>query len=275
MKITQATAQGPRPYQEDRKVVYQDQDGTLLAVFDGHGGDTAAVLASTSLVDSYLTRKHCENKTRMLTGIFEDMDFVTAASESGTTASVVYINPDQDKAYVAVLGDSPVLILRQDGVLVPSPDHNIRTNPIEESRAVARGATVFNGYIWNTTSRWNDYPQGLQMSRALGDVKLRPILSQKPETYSIGLDGNSYILVATDGLFDPAHKDVGATKRIHGFIQSHNCTASELVDYALTQLDNDNVTVILARMNETADVLFAFGDNIAYLATESSSLVAA
>ena len=276
MRITQATAQGPRPYQEDRKVVYHDNDGsTLLAVFDGHGGDGAAILASSGLVDSYLARKHCMNKFGMLTGIFEDLDFVTADSESGATASVVYINPDQDKAYVAVLGDSPVLIYSKDSLLVTSPDHNIRTNPVEESRAVARGAVSYNGYIWNTPTIWHDNAKGLQMSRALGNVKLRHILSQKPETYSVNLDGDSYVLVATDGLFDPAHQDTDAVHRIHRRIADPNIDASALVFYAVEHLNNDNVTVILAKIEDTADVLFSFGNNLNCSKTERSSGLAA
>jgi serine/threonine protein phosphatase PrpC len=275
MKITEATAQGPLPYQEDRKIVYQDMDGnTLLAVFDGHGGDTAAVLAASSLVDSYLTRQHCENKIGILTGIFEDLDFVTSASESGTTASIVYINPNQDKAYVAVLGDSPVLICGKEGLIV-SPEHNIRSNAVELSRAVQRGGYEFNGYVFGPSKNWNEPSKGLQMSRALGDRDLRQILSQKPETYSVNLDGDSYVLVATDGLFDPKHQDVDAANRIHDFIVNGKVNANALVDYALTHLNNDNVTVILAHMNDTADVLFAFGNNLNYSKTERTSSLAA
>jgi serine/threonine protein phosphatase PrpC len=112
------------------------------------------------------------------------------------------------------------------------------------------------------------------MSRALGDVKLRHILSQKPETYCVNLDGDSYVLVATDGLFDPAHNDKSTTAVIGNLIRD-GYAAQHLVNYAMCTLANDNVTAILAKMEGTEDVLYDFGNNLNYSKTERTSSLAA
>ena len=48
---TNATAKGLRPYQEDRAFVSIMPEGTLFAVFDGHGGDEVSKLACDELLE--------------------------------------------------------------------------------------------------------------------------------------------------------------------------------------------------------------------------------
>src|ERR1700676_5335816 len=44
--ITSASAKGQRPYQEDRLFTATYEQGTLLAVFDGHGGNEVSQFAA-------------------------------------------------------------------------------------------------------------------------------------------------------------------------------------------------------------------------------------
>lgn len=43
------------------------------------------------------------------------------------------------------------------------------------------------------------------MGRALGDTHLSKVLSRVPDIYEVKLGAQSFVIVATDGAFDPSH----------------------------------------------------------------------
>lgn len=252
MKITTATHIGNRPYQEDRYIndtLYNG--GVLLGVFDGHSGAQAVEIVAVNvagLFEDYLRNK--QEPETALRDTFEALDDLTAGVESGTTASLVYIPPDHNRAYVAVLGDSPVLILDNNFKFVLSPEHNIRTNPAERAKAELRGAWCDGNYLFdlNTPVVGKSY-HGLQMSRALGDFHLDRVLSRNPEIYSVELGEHSFVLVASDGLLDPGHKEtVDEIKRLKYMI-SYNANAEQLVNFRVSRGSMDNVTAVLLRID--------------------------
>lgn len=243
MKITTATQQGPRPYQEDRYgIIHFNDGGTLLAVFDGHGGNAAADTASEYL--RTLNLLYTEGIKQNLQLLFKKLDSLTEYFDAGTTASLVYITPNKDKAYVCILGDSPVVIMDRDLTLWNSPEHNVRTNAIEESRAIARGGAIYRGYVFDAQGK-----RGLQLSRALGDRFLRHILSQEPEIFTINLGPSSWIVVGSDGLLDPAHTQTHEKTKQLKQMMAYDAEASQLVNRSILDGSHDNVTAIVARMN--------------------------
>jgi len=245
MKITEAQAQGQRPYQEDRKVVYTDSmGGKMLAVFDGHGSHTTAGTVATALPELHEKVSTVFHYPEALKFLFKELVSLTEDFESGTTASIVYIPNDHSKAYVAILGDSPVLILDKDLNLNVSPEHNVRTNYAELQAAQDRGAVFDGHYIRRGFSGL-----GLQMSRALGDAFLDGILNREPEVYTVELGPKSFVLLASDGLLDPSHKDTQEELKKLKYLIGYDASAKTLVNNRIERGAFDNVTAILVRMD--------------------------
>jgi serine/threonine protein phosphatase PrpC len=234
MNYTVATAKGSRGYQEDAYLAAETKEGYLFGVFDGHGGEEA----STYMKRNFL--KHF-NFYKGLEGAFKASAIQLKDYVSGTTASVVFIPKDKDYVVAAVIGDSPIIVQTPTGIW-HSPEHNVRTNVKERDSARARGGSYSGGYIFKSL-----HGQGLQMSRALGDAELHPVVSSEPELNIVAVAPGGFVLIGTDGLFDPAHhKFEEAAKDVLDLIPS--CfSAQTLVDRALAVPTNDNVTAILIK----------------------------
>jgi serine/threonine protein phosphatase PrpC len=250
MKITGMTAQGKRPYQEDRYLIHKDTDGgTVLAVFDGHGGKEVAELCQHMFPLIWERTKYAAFPYRM-TEVFKQLHDATKAHEAGSTASIVYIPADKRLAHCAVLGDSPIWIVDAYSNLQKSPEHNIRTNEYERLQAVERGAHSDGYYIYDFSndtgasmyaSAMN--APGLQMSRALGDRFLDRVLLREPECYPVVLGPESKILVASDGAIDPIHSENVATTTLETMLYQGS-EAKAYVEYALERKTGDNVTAL-------------------------------
>lgn len=239
MNITSATAQGLREYQEDRFVIHPTPHGHLFAVFDGHCGHLAAETCSRNLSQVWDAAVMPDDIESTMKAVFSALDYMTRRMEDGTAASLVFVPVGGKVAYVAILGDAPVLVKMPDGKWSVSPEHNVRTNQAERTEAERRGGHFFNGYICCGNS-------GLQMSRALGDAPLHKILNRQPEVYTSECDG--VILLATDGVFDPSHhnseREIAAVTRMIG----DGATAEDVVNRAIKNKTGDNATAVLVRI---------------------------
>lgn len=256
MKVTftTATAKGLRPYQEDRFVTHVTNEGVLLAVFDGHGGESTAEFCHKALDETWDFFAGDEPEVRLKRTVAKLNDF-TQFNHDGSTASLVFIPEGAAKAFVAVLGDSPVVIGGKKAIVpvegqepttalyfTVSPEHNVRTNQKEADAVKDRGGIVSHGY-----AMVDIYGYGLQMARALGDSGLAQILSREPETYSENLDTSSFVLVATDGVFDPGHADTEAAVADVVALIDKGGDAQAIVDRAVRLRTGDNATAILVR----------------------------
>ena len=199
-----ATIRGHREYQEDRYFTVSLPGGTLMAVMDGHGGDETAEYVKKHLpgiwVDIFSEGSPAGQNTvkqTMLKAVAK-INEETKCMDAGATLSMVFIPYSEDIAYIAILGDSPVIVQTQDGTLHLSPDHKVRSNATEYDAAQARGAYVYGGYM---SMRFHG--AGIQMTRVLGDAELDPIINREPEVYSMPL--GDFLIVGTDGLLDPSH----------------------------------------------------------------------
>src|ERR1035438_6900517 len=211
--VNVAAEKGNRDYMEDRYISYDKPEGILLAVFDGHGGYEAANWAWANFPKQFFASlaffKEEFPSEKQVTWAFRDsikqLAIALSEHEAGTTLSALFIPTEGEMAYTAVLGDSPIIIGGVDGHWT-GPDHNVRSNPAEREAAEARGGYCDGAYLYR-----NMHSMGLQMARALGDSHLKGVLSTEPEIDTVAMGKTGFVLVATDGLFDPTH---------HGFEKS-------------------------------------------------------
>jgi serine/threonine protein phosphatase PrpC len=247
--VSLASAQGERSHQEDR-AIYEWVDspagkGWLLAIFDGHRGATSADKASQEL--NALFKVHFVtaqgDAARALGQVFLSLNEMTRDHLSGSTASVVFIPADAEVLYLAVLGDSPVAILDSRGQHHFGPDHNIRSNLLERSAALARGGVYHAGYLEDP-----QFPDiGLQMTRSLGDAELSRVLERNPEMQTVPLGGKGIVIVGSDGLLMPGGDPIPAQMgRLLGLAQK-GADAAALVADAEERGTGDNVTAIVWR----------------------------
>lgn len=251
--VSSATEKGARSYQEDRFVVIRhktrETEGWLLGVMDGHGGVEVAEFCEKN-IENYF--KILISKPLMITDVLREL--IRMLNEklkhmnSGSTVSLVYIHEANDRgdaarAFVAILGDSPVMIKARNGDLVMSREHNTRTNLADRKVAIQRGAVYSGGYIWDDPN--SDMRNGLQLTRALGDSALDKFLNREPEVYFIDLGPESFVAVMSDGVVDPKHKDHKDIPGNLASIISNGGTAADLVNDALKRQTGDNVTVVL------------------------------
>ncbi len=243
--LTGATNRGSRMYQEDRHLMLNAEEGVIMVVMDGHGGAECAIRLEGNFCavwDSVFSPN--KSPELLFRELFDKFDILTCDMDCGSTMSVAFIPKAKDKVHVAILGDSPVLVLKPDGTLHTSPEHNVRTNIAERDAAIRRGGYYSsNGYIC-----YGPEGHGLQMSRAFGDCDLGKILSRIPEVHTVEL--SDWVLVGSDGLISPGH-DESAKQMLTDIVrmvEEEDVNAEELVNYAANVVKTgDNVTAILWR----------------------------
>ncbi|OGM90654.1 hypothetical protein A3A20_00925 [Candidatus Wolfebacteria bacterium RIFCSPLOWO2_01_FULL_45_19] len=246
--FTVASERGTRSYQEDRHVVgFYEAGGRsvlLLAVMDGHRGSKVAELCAKELPRQFQEAlgKYSTNIVDVLLNVVEHLHKMTFDMLSGSTISLVVLPKDEWKAYVAILGDSPVIVSDREGMLLVSPEHNARTNLLEREAAVRKGAEYDGGYLYGPNS-W----QGLQMSRALGNRDLTQFLNREPEVYAVDLGEKSFVIVATDGIFDPGHATTKHEVERLSEMVANGTNAEGLVQDAVKRQTRDNATAIVWR----------------------------
>lgn len=240
--LSYATTQGPRPHQEDRyffeTVPPSLPTGFLMAVMDGHGGSETANVCEKEIGPAFSSvfNQALDPKIllRSLVSILVDK---TSALRSGSTLSVAWVMEDREEVAVAVLGDSPIIVIDKQGKINLSPDHNVRTNAIERKRAVERGAYYDGRYIYNRSGR------GLEMSRALGDIGLNNILSRDPEIYTV--NEPLWVIIGSDGIFDPEHESLIAfAEKLVRQLQMGS-SATNVMQWVKSRGLEDNATVLI------------------------------
>lgn len=249
---SKATAQGLRQEQQDRCLCCRIEiqgiphgRGQLMAVADGHGGHETADIIVAELAALFARRlKQAQGRVEdALRQTIAELVQRTRNGLSGSTLSIVFKPDDQQRGYVAVLGDSPVIMTDQDGKRHVGPLHNVRSNLAERSQALARGARYAAGYI-----EIEEYPEeGLQLSRALGDRHFDRVLDRTPEIFSVALGSQSFILVGTDGLLHALNPSIDDQLQGLADLVQKGADAQAIVDNALRRRTGDNVTAIVWR----------------------------
>lgn len=255
--LTVYSEQGQKRHQEDRylaePISLGGREAQVLAVMDGNHGSRVADLIKEKLTDVIGSSFEGTNGNiiETLQKTVGELDRLTRDMDEGSTLSLVIIPKDEPKAYVAVLGDSPVLISDIDGSISVSPNHNARTNPAELKAAMNRGAVGDNsgGGLYLTLDPKSG--RGIQLSRALGDRIFDSFLDRKPDVYMVELGENSFVVLATDGVVQPVQVgvdwEVTYTEELKGLIKSiaNGAGAQEIVKAAIENGRGDNVTAIV------------------------------
>lgn len=203
LNITVAAEMKFRDYQEDQILVKELKTGeTILGIFDGHGGPWVAKFASK--YTPYIVRstlRVSDNYMDLMFKVIERLNHKTEYMYSGSTTSIVLIDENKTTAYIAILGDSPVIIKDANGNIWRSPEHNINTNKNEVmATKLIDGTIINNGYLFDRYMGMNSC--GIQMTRSLGDKDLRRVLNRTPEIFEIPINKDSWILLCSDGLIN-------------------------------------------------------------------------
>jgi serine/threonine protein phosphatase PrpC len=166
------------------------------------------------------------------------LNVLTEYLEEGSTISVALVIENPSKVSIAILGDSPVVVYDQRGQFHVSPEHNVRSNLEERKKAEQRGGHVVYGFLYAAAEG-----HGIQLSRALGDAYMGNVISHEPEIYTI--PDPQWVLVASDGLFDPAHEDAGSRlEEILPFARQ-SAPAEYLMNLAEKRGLRDNATAVV------------------------------
>jgi protein phosphatase 1L len=206
IKYGVAESIGFRSQMEDSHALWDIDDEHLFAaeVYDGHVGSRAAVIAAEILTPYFLSFLRAERAGGPTEGLSfrerirkaylsTDAYIIGQKIRSGAAAATLHIM--EGKFCAANSGDSRVIIDTRGGAVQLSVDHKPDL-PAEKERIEGLGGKV----VFLDTPRLQGM---LAMSRALGDVQLRPFLTPEPHVVE-GLlaKENRFAILACDGVWD-------------------------------------------------------------------------
>lgn len=248
---------GRRPYMEDRHVIGGELRGvahtSLFAVFDGHGGASAADFIAQRLMPLLAGDVDFPSDPRnALSRAFlaVDDEFLAYARASrpplddGTTAIAALIV--DNTIHVANAGDSRCILVHRSGRVEAMSDDHKPNRPDEIARIRALGGSVYFHGVWRVSGV-------LAVSRAIGDRILKPYVTALPEVTSHALGGSEkWLILATDGLWDVcSNRDVAA---MAVGMNDAGKVAAKLVQEALDKGSADNITVLVVDLTRHAAV---------------------
>lgn len=228
------SVRGLRPNNEDRYVA--DTTGDVFLVADGMGGQEAGERASSLAVEiipraiQVRLREHVDPSQAVIQALREANQAILNASlhqaasrRMGTTA-VVAVRQD-DRVYVAGLGDSRAYLIRGDRVEQLTIDHTVAESLLR------------NGAMTAEQARRSPYRHVLYKFLGCAD------LSDSAEVYPFAPQPGDRLVLASDGLTNFVDtEDLRAGAACHADPQEW---ANELVALALEHGSNDNVTCVV------------------------------
>jgi len=245
-----SSIQGRRPNQEDRFCACEQLPGWsgcgYYAVYDGHGGHRAASFAAERM-QGYLTRSKGFKAKDLLSALHQafhdcETEFLQIAGREGlrdgTTAVVALVQ--DDCLHVSHVGDSRAVLCRASGrTQALTQDHKPELAP-EKQRIEALGGFVSYIGCWRAMGI-------LAMSRALGDLFLKPYVSAEPDVCRFELkETDEFIILASDGVFDVFDNET--VVRIARSAPSPQDAADLLTSSAFHAGSLDNVTAMVVAL---------------------------
>uniref|UniRef100_A0A8R1Y4S1 PPM-type phosphatase domain-containing protein n=1 Tax=Onchocerca volvulus TaxID=6282 RepID=A0A8R1Y4S1_ONCVO len=236
----------------------RDHD-SFFAVFDGHNGVDCANYASSHfarcLIDNaQYAVDHIEN---IMKNAFIKLDKRLTARcknehiKGGTTAVCAFLRARKHLC-VGWCGDSAVAVLRKDTVRTLSSAHS--PDVLEEVRRIeeAGGMVVpIQGEL-----RVNGI---LNLTRSLGDIDGRPMISSEPDVLSFDLDNSEYLLLLScDGVWDSLSEQA-VYSHVAQFVrknsqENYGKLAEFIVDRAREAGATDNLTLICVFLRPVEDL---------------------
>mmetsp|Transcript_14436 Transcript_14436/g.22274 ORF Transcript_14436/g.22274 Transcript_14436/m.22274 type:complete len:372 (-) Transcript_14436:62-1177(-) len=276
---------GERQYMEDEYFI--GDDGRFAAVFDGHGGAAvsrylrqnlyAAVQAAlpTSASAEAITEDESLNSASAddlviasaVCAAFEKIDNevqdISHWSFQGSTglAVVIHTNIDGTRTIISGnVGDSRAILGRHKKAIDLTRDHK-PNDEMERSRIIDLGGTVDwcgqvdrQGQPVEHTGVYR-INGNLALSRSIGDRSERPWVTSEVEIklHKVEDDVDSFVLLATDGLFDVMSSQE-VVSYVHHMLdstpaeyqdESRRNIAKAVTEEALRRGSSDNVTVLV------------------------------
>jgi serine/threonine protein phosphatase PrpC len=259
MQISVHQEIGNRRDQQDRFVVCRIGSAFALAVFDGHSGAATAEFGANLLPPllGMLQREHGGDSARIVREAILKLVTDTEGELAGSSVSIAWVEPDEDRIAVGVLGDSPIVVSYPNGTFLIAPQHDIHLCPEDVTvikDKIGEGglgrASVERGYIWDPSGLY-----GVNLTRALGDAKFKDLLLREPFVESWPFEPEALLLLATDGVRYsprgdpkvawPKHDAAAEAIRHGGNASKVAKIAKDIAADANAYLDN--ITVITAR----------------------------
>ncbi|CAE7755293.1 unnamed protein product, partial [Symbiodinium microadriaticum] len=254
-----ALAKNDRGRMEDAVAISDNVAGhACFAVFDGHGGDKATVLAKQFL--PLQLEKHLEqesNKEKAAHQAFAAMDelmqkqlaeeakVLTAGTSSGTVACIALL--EEGELVLLNLGDCRAVVCENGKVGTSTRDHHPEKNDQEKQRLEKLGVCIEGGYVDGK----------VQVSRALGDIVDKTGqkilgLSNTPEVTRIEVKKTTeFVILATDGVWDGLREQLAITtaRKILRETKSAEGAAKAVLEAAGKVTKADNAAVIVVSLN--------------------------
>lgn len=230
MRIVAKSEKGlVRSINEDRYIATDK----LIAVADGMGGhlagEVAAQIAIDKLKDFHLNGSILESLERVFQdanrAIYENGRNNKDREGMGTTLTAVYVQ--DNKAYIAHVGDSRAYLIRQKELIQLTEDHSY------VNQLVSLGTL--------SPEEAQRHPQRNILLRVLGIKEELTV-----DLAVVDLQAKDRLLVASDGLFSDVDKDELTNILLNDLDLLQ--TADQLIDLALTHGGKDNVTVVLGEV---------------------------
>lgn len=254
-----ATAeQGSRRTMEDQHTMLSEEI-PFFAVYDGHGGTSCAEYLRDTLHTLILgnpeIRTNPEKAIR--DGLVEaDRAFLERSeleNESGCVCAIALLL--EDILVVGNVGDTEVILCRENRPLVLTVKHNLKDNQSEVDRLKSVGGKIFHNRVGHP--KFNPSVMSLAVTRAIGDAgfKLEEYTDGKPsgvisEPHTSStrlLPEDEFLVIGCDGLWD-----VMSYEQVVDFCSSRfrsgekaQAIAEELARAALANGSTDNVTAML------------------------------
>ncbi|MHB1424524.1 MAG: PP2C family protein-serine/threonine phosphatase [Gemmataceae bacterium] len=234
VRVGGRSVQGLRPSNQDRFLADSTRDVFLVA--DGMGGQEHGERASSMAVDiipravQVRLDSHVDPRQAVMQALLEANRAILHASRGqlssrrmGTTA-VLAVRQD-DRVYVAGLGDSRAYLIHGDRVEQLTIDHTVAN------------AMLRNGALTPEQARQSPYRHVLYKFLGCAD------LSDSAEVHPFAPEPSDRLILASDGLTNfVTTDDLRAGAARHGDPQEW---ANELVALALERGSNDNVTCVV------------------------------
>lgn len=245
MKYSIVSEIGRRLHMEDAHFLDMDFNNmgwVFGGVYDGHGGDFAALYSSWHLHRYFLNELLSGSSPQEAFKIsYKRVSDELKNQESGTTAVNFFIR--DGIIYTANVGDARALIVGDEDFVVLTEDHRL-DNSAERERIEKAGGIISYPY---TVKGY----RGLMPTRTIGDEYFRSVgIIPCPYTNSHHIMPHERVLiVACDGLFDVMdnHEVAEFVKRF----ESIDALAEELKkEVIINRMGGDNLTIIIIDLRD-------------------------
>lgn len=220
---------------EDRFIIKDLQDnGTILAVADGLGGNVSGDYAADCIIDQLASVTQIETGAE-LTTLLEIVNVLDCNLDSqkencptlaGTGSTLVCVLLRDNKIYWIHVGDSRLYLFRDGRIAQITEDQTLARFLVDEGELTIKDAATH--YSVNVMDQF---------------VGCGYVI---PETGSFSAHSGDIVALTTDGLHKPLTSNVLGT--ILGSKQSISQKAEQLIDIALKTGGQDNVTIVLAKV---------------------------